>query len=331
MLGPILATVLLTACAGTAPTSDRFAPTVERSSASAGPHLYVADNRAGAIYRFSFVGGLPHVAPDETFAQLPGVYFLGIDASQSIYAATGRTIVKLSSKGTVLGSFSPNASITAFTVDPGGYTYVVPSNHSTVLVFSPKAFQSRVAKPIATLTATGQNTSDLVSIATDPQGRLYGAAIWGLDIFDRPHRTSSQTVTILPPHPKNDDVAWFSGALAFDRQQRLYANIGYQDYCQGRNCGHYNYWLDTNFDALSNWRKPGRSDSMIYAGECYIFASGRLPGTVTGMAVYGGYLDAACSGDVSGVWVYRADRFKRQHAVEQLTGLLAPTDAKVGP
>jgi hypothetical protein len=26
------------------------------------------------------------------------------------------------------------------------------------------------------------------------------------------------------------------------------------------------------------------------------------------MAVYGGYVDAACSGGTAGVWVYRADR-----------------------
>jgi hypothetical protein len=49
------------------------------------------------------------------------------------------------------------------------------------------------------------------------------------------------------------------------------------------------------------------------------------------MAVYGGYIDAACSGDSVGVWVFRAERFKDQSPVEQLTGLVNPTDAKVGP
>jgi|GEM_PF-6653646 len=56
---------------------------------------------------------------------------------------------------------------------------------------------------------------------------------------------------------------------------------------------------------------------------------------VTGMAVFEGYIDAACTnGYASGaaVWVYDANAFgQHQRAVETLSGLTTPSDAKVGP
>jgi len=233
----------------------------------------------------------------------------------------------------VLGSFTVSSQVTEFAVDRDGYAYVIlTSSESQVLAFSPEAFRSGgMAKPIATLTATGYNNR-FGPLATDAAGRLYGGVYFGLDIFDHPHRTSTQSITILPPDPKvNPDWARFSGALAFDEAQKLYANIGYQTYCEGRRCK-AQYWQDTDFDAITGWRKPGRTDSMISAGECSVnYSSYMFGGTVTGMDVHDGYLEAACTGDVVGVWVYRADRFKRQHAIEMLGSLTSPTDAKVGP
>ncbi|MGP8101683.1 MAG: hypothetical protein ACLQHL_13155 [Candidatus Cybelea sp.] len=53
------------------------------------------------------------------------------------------------------------------------------------------------------------------------------------------------------------------------------------------------------------------------------------------MAVFEGYIEAACTnGYASGaaVWVYDANAFgQHQRAVETLSGLTTPSDAKVGP
>lgn len=86
---------------------------------------------------------------------------------------------------------------------------------------------------------------------------------------------------------------------------------------------------------------------MIRGRDCYFAGSGgvqpkrvarpltnyyyRTSGVVTGMAIYAGYVDAACTGDAAAVWVYRANDFYRQNAVEVLTGPTIPTDAKIGP
>jgi len=149
-----------------------------------------------------------------------------------------------------------------------------------------------------------------------------------LNVFDHPRKTSTQSATISVP--KGGWGPRFSGALVFDENNRIYANIGYQDYCEGRGCRSY-YWHLTDFDAISRGLGPGRKDRWIHAGDCAYDYSYRINGTVSGMAVFGGYLDAACRGDTVGVWVYRADAFMRQQAVKTLSGLTAPSDAKIGP
>jgi hypothetical protein len=304
---------------------------------SSSHHLYVADPGSGAIYRYVLTSGLPQTSPDEVFANIPGVEYLGVDRAGNIYAAgsdsSGGFVQKFSAGGALLGKIALNTSVGSFAVDNDGFMYVAPDAYSNqAFTYSPKSFKSSgPAQPIATLTAEGGSTGprEFISIAADDKGHLYDAAYFGLNVFDHPRKTSSQSATIGVP--KGGWKPLFSGALAFDENNRIYANIGYQDYCEGRGCRNY-YWHLTDFDAISRGLGPGRKDRWIHAGECANdYSSYRLNGIVSGMAVFGGYLDAACRADTAGVWVYRADAFMRQHAVETLSGLTRPSDAKIGP
>jgi hypothetical protein len=323
------------ACSSTAePLAFRTIANVATGASKSG-HLYVADPGSNAIYRYDLVDGLPQTFPDEIFATLSNPSSLGVDASGHIYAEASTEVYEFSKNGTVLGYFDIPAA-GAFAVDVQGYTYIAASK-SQIAVYSPKAYQVHgMGKPIATLTASGYNYDDIAYLAADAQQRLYASAWRGIDIWNRPHQTSSkQSLIILHPLPRINSAAWFNEALAFDENQRLYAAVGYQTYC-GSRCKKQ-YWEDTDFDAVTGWLKPGRKDRMIYAGECWLgyttdYSSGyELGGTVTGLAAYGGFLEAACRGDTTEVWVYRADRFGRQHAVETLDGLTAPSDVKIGP
>jgi hypothetical protein len=315
---------------------QRAATSISHGTSSS-RHLYVADPGSGAIYRYALANGLPQTSPDEVFAKVPGVDYLGVDGAGHIYAAGSENssgfVQKFSAAGTLLGKIALDISVGSFAVDNDGFMYVAPDIYGhQAFTYSPKSFKSSGhAKPIATLTAEGGSTgpSEFISIAADDKGRLYDAAYFGLNVFDHPRRTSSQSATIGVP--KGGWGPRFSGALAFDESNRVYANIGYQDYCEGRGCRNY-YWHLTDFDAISRGLGPGRKDRWIHAGECASdYSSYRINGFVSGMAVFGGYLDAACRGGNAGVWVYRADAFMRQHAVETLSGLTRPSDAKIGP
>jgi hypothetical protein len=304
---------------------------------SSSRHLYVADPGSGAIYRYALTNGLPQKSPDEVFAKVPGVEHLGVDRAGHIYAAgsenSGGFVQKFSARGRFLGKFALDISIGSFAVDNDDFMYVAPDIYGhQAFTYSPNSFKSSgSAQPIATLTAEGGSTgpSEFISIAVDDKGRLYDAAYFGLNIFDHPRKTSSQSATIAVP--KGDWAPRFSGAIAFDEHDRVYTNIGYQDYCEGRGCPGY-YWYLTDFDAITRGLGPGRKDRWIHAGDCADdYSSYRNNGIVSGMAVFDDYIDAACLGDTDGVWVYRADAFMRQHAVESLSGLTRPSDAKIGP
>jgi hypothetical protein len=303
---------------------------VGASKTFAHQHLYVADPGSGAIYRYALIDGLPQTTPDKTFASLTNPSRLGVDASGNIYAQTPNTVYKFSKDGTVLGYFTITTP-GAFAVDFEGYTYIGAYAGSQIAVYAPQAYKMHgMVNPIATLTATGGNYNQIVDLATDDKPRLYASAWQGIDIWNHPHQTSPhQSLSILHPLPKINNDAVFNEAMAFDENHRLYAGVGYLSYC-GR-CKQQ-YWEDTDFDAISGWLRPGRKDQMILAGECVdSYSTYMFGGMVTGMDVKDGYLEAACTGDTTAVWVYRADQFARQHAVETLEGLTSPSDAKVGP
>ena len=275
--------------------------------------------------------------PTKFLRKIPGVGYLGVDRAGHIYAAgsdnSGGFVQKFSAAGTLLGKLTLDVSVASFAVDNDGFMYVAPDAYGDqAFTYSPKSFKSSgPAQPIATLTPEGGSSgpSEFISIAADDNGRLYDAAYFGLNVFDHPRKTSSQSATISVP--KGKWAPLFSGALAFDENSRVYANIGYQDYCEGRGCRKY-YWNLTDFDAISRGLGPRRKDRWIHAGDCANdYSSYRENGIVSGMAVFGGYLEAAGRGGTVGVWVYRADAFIRQHAVETLSGLTAPSDAKIGP
>jgi hypothetical protein len=189
------------------------------------------------------------------------------------------------------------------------------------------------------LTAQGSSNgpSEFIGLAAGANGRLYASAFFGLNVYNHPRETSSQSATIALPVR-----GWrptFSGAVAFGDHNRLYANIGFLDYCTGsrRRCHTY-WWHLTDFDAIADALGPHRTDRWILAQNCFAYLNappGKVSGTVTGMAAFDGYVEAACTnayGSNTGVWVYRAEDFGRhQHAVEQLTGVTTPTDAKIGP
>jgi len=337
-LGSCVTAALLAGCGALRQTQGDMQPPIGAPGATTSSHhLYVADPGSGAIYRYALTNGLPQTSPDEVFAKLPGVDYLGVDREGHIYAAGsdsgGGFVQKFSAAGTLLGKIALDTPVGSFAVDKDGFMYVAPEAYKDqAFTYSPKSFKtSGPAQPIATLTAEGGSTvpSEFISIAADDEGRLYDAAYFGLNVFDHPRKTSSQSATIGTP--KGVWEPRFSGALAFDENNRIYANIGYQDYCEGRKCRSY-YWYLTDFDAILRGLGTGRKDRWIHGGDCsFDYSSYRNNGTVSGMAVFGGYLDAACQGGTDGVWVYRADAFDRQHAVETLSGLTRPSDAKIGP
>jgi hypothetical protein len=306
-----------------------------------GPHLYVADAAAGDIERYSLVNGRPQQAPDETFASVPGIEYLGVDHNGFIYGAGNQSgngfVEKYSADGQLRGTATLSMRIATFAVDRDGYFYVAPSAYGYVAyTYAPSAFGEASAEPIATLSATGGSGHDqFVYMATGDHDRLYVAAYDYINVFDHPRKSSSsQSGSFAPPV-----IGWlprFSGALAFDQTNRLYANVEYDGYCVGfhwRRCHAY-FWRLTDFDAVSQPLQRNRKDHIVYAKDCKTLTdapNGWLAGTVTGIAVYGGYIDAACTGDTAGVWVYEANDFEHQHAVEMLSGVSDPTDAKIGP
>jgi hypothetical protein len=169
--------------------------------------LYVADPGSGAIYRYALADGLPQTSPDEVFAKVPGVDYLGVDGAGHIYAAGSENssgfVQKFSAGGALLGKIAIDISVGSFAVDNDGFMYVAPDIYGNqAFTYSPKSFKSSGhAKPIATLTAEGGSTgpSEFISIAADDKGRLYDAAYFGLNVFDHPRRTSSQSATIGVP------------------------------------------------------------------------------------------------------------------------------------
>ena len=251
--------------------------------------MYVADPGSSAIYRYALTNGLPQTSPDEVFAKLPGVDYLGVDRAGHIYAAgsesSGGFVEKFSADGTLLGKIALDTPVGSFAVDNDGYMYVAPYAYKDqAFTYSPKSFKSSgPAQPIATLTAEGGSTgpSEFISIAADDKGRLYDAAYFGLNVFDNPRKTSSQSATIGVPRG-----GWgprFDGAVTFNENNRIYANIGYQDYCEGRKCRYY-YWHLSDFDAISRGLGHGRKDRWIHAGDC-AFNCGyyRINGSVSGI------------------------------------------------
>jgi sugar lactone lactonase YvrE len=92
-------------------------------------HLYVADPGSGAIYRYALVDGLPKTKPDEVFARLPDVRFLGVDSAGNISAAGrasagGGFVQVFSPAGKLLGKAQLGVPIAAFAVGLAGYMYV---------------------------------------------------------------------------------------------------------------------------------------------------------------------------------------------------------------
>ncbi|HEY2473686.1 MAG TPA: hypothetical protein VGI19_02690, partial [Candidatus Cybelea sp.] len=278
VLGACVAALAVAACAGMPASPGGVGPRSTHSLSSSFSHLYVADPGSGAIYRYPLVDGLPQTTPDETFAQLPNVDHLGVDAGGNIYATAGQTIDRFAGDGTLTGYFTVPTAVGAFAVDRRGFTFVVTSS-AQISVYSPKAYQTHgSAKPIATLSAVGYNYDQILFLATDASGLVYAATWFALDIWKHPHRTSSeQSLSIQPPLPKiNPGSALFNGALAFDEGGRLYAGIGYSSYCEPR-CKKQ-YWMDTDFDAIHGLLRPGRADRMIYAGECSLNYSSYMVG-----------------------------------------------------
>ncbi len=196
--------------------------------------------------------------------------------------------------------------------------------------YAPDAFTETSALPIATLTAPG-TSAQFSSLAVGASDRLYSAASQQVDVFDHPHNSASapSATFVVPSGPW---VPVFEGALAFDEHDRFYGNLQYLGYCN-RRCSRTTYrYLYTDFDKVLDPLQSSRKDRVVDGTGCKMWTSapnGWLPGQVTGMAVYGGYIDAACTGETVGVWVFRADSFSKQKPVEEL--LVNPTDAKIGP
>lgn len=334
---------LLSGCGALSPSLPKgqdYVVHADRAVAqNASQHLYVADPGSGAIYRYAIVNGLPETSPDETFAKISGADFLGVDRNGRIYAGgndEGGFVARFAPSGKLLATIQLGISVGAFAVDRDGFMYVSPGQ-SQAYTYSPKSFQSGgQAQPIATLTAQGSSDA-FVALSVDANNRLFASANDGINVYDYPRKTSSQTATIALPAR-----GWkpqFNGALAFDDSDRLYADIGFVDYCAGgkRRCHAY-WWHLTDFDAIENGLSSRRRDGWTLAQNCYTEFNappGRYPGHVTGIAVFRGYIEAACNNSYASdavVWVYHAHEFgQRQKAVEALGGLTAPTDAKVGP
>jgi hypothetical protein len=322
-----------------APGAILQAATAPSQGTSSNRHAYVADPGSGAIYRYALVNGLPQSAPDETFAKVPNAHFLGVDEKGNIYAAgptsSAGFVREFSPNGKLVGKATLGISIGAFAVGAAGFFYASSGNNQA-FTYAPTALHRQgVAKPIAMLTAEGSSNgpTQFVSMAEDVNGRLYAAAFGGINVYYHPHRSSSENFTIALPK-----VGWgpyFGGAVAFDQANRVYANVQYLGYCGGR-CRKYQ-WRLTDFYAISGLGHR-REDRWILAKNCYANAEappGRISGDVTGMAVFDGYIEAACTdvyGSNTSVWVYHADEFGvHQQAVETLGGLVAPSDVKIGP
>ncbi|HEY2476268.1 MAG TPA: hypothetical protein VGI19_15885 [Candidatus Cybelea sp.] len=305
------------------------------ATSSGGPHLYVADGTT--IYRFALVNGLPNTTPEKVFATGPTVGFLGVDGSGAIYAAgtsgTGAGFIeKYDGNGTLEGTAKLEEKVGAFAVDSQGYMYVgIGGGADFAFTYAPNIFKEASAQPIATLMAKGGY--QFVKLAVGDRGRLYTAAFQNVNVFYHPHQSASGPSATFKTPP----ISWspvFPAALAFDENNRFYGSLSYLDYCN-RRCSRTKYkFLYTDFDNVLHPLAANRSDHIVYGRGCRIRTSapyGWTPGYVTGMAVYGGYIDAACSGDTVGVWVFRANRFGHQYPLERLSGLVNPTDAKVGP
>lgn len=314
--------------------ADRAVAPVRQASGT--HHLYVADPGTGAIYRYALVNGLPATSPDETFALVPNVAHLGVDDQHNIYAAgssrAGGFVQKYSPAGVLLGSVQLATAIASFAVDHDGYFYVAPNEYGNeAFTYSPAAFDSSGStQPVATLTASGGSSglNAFISMAANSDGHLYAATYYGINVYDDPHQTSQQSATITAPQGKWEPV--FDGAVGFDEVGRLYADLGYQDYCLKQCSGQY--WRDTDFDWVEDGLTSKRKDNLILAGDCAFKDSAyELPGTVTGLAVFDGYVEAACYGDKTAVWVYKQDAFGQQHSLEKLGTVTRPSDAKIGP
>jgi hypothetical protein len=318
-----------------------------RADTSTNGHLYVADSGSGIIYRYALIDGLPQTSPDKRFADVPQVRNLGVDRKGNIYATNSvngvGVVRKFSPNGKLVGKARLGTSIVAFAVGAGGFFYA-SSGNDQAFTYAPSAFHHRgIAAPVAVLTATGGSNGPIVfiSMAEDASGRLYASAQAGINVYYHPHRTSSQNFTIGLPRQKwaRRWDPWYGGAVAFGEASLLYANVQYHVYCSGgpKRCQNY-WWHLTDFDAISGLGHK-REDRWILAENCYTSVGGppgRLSGNVTGMAVFDGYIEAACTntpyGSSTAVWVYKADAFGvHQPAVETLSGLDAPTDVKVGP
>jgi hypothetical protein len=114
---------------------------------SSSRHLYVADPGSGAIYRYALTNGLPQTSPDEVFAKIPGVDYLGVDRAGHIYAAgsnnSGGFVQKFSAGGTLLGKIALDISVGSFAVDNDGFMYVAPDAYGDqAFTYSPKSFKS---------------------------------------------------------------------------------------------------------------------------------------------------------------------------------------------
>jgi hypothetical protein len=338
---------LLVGCMNVAQPSTPTS-SLSRSSSSSAAHLYVVDSLNGKIYRYPLTGGLPQTSPDELFATVPGAKYLGVDGAQNIYAAgssgTAGFIEKFSAGGTLLGTAQLGVQVSGFAVDSDGYLFVAPGSDSVVNTYAPSAIGSgSTAQPIATLTGEHQGGSGYHAapgLTIAGRGPLYQASVELINVFNHPRKTSQESSTIKKP--RLGYAPEYGGALALDDTGDLYADVGFGDYCEGplHACSPF-YWYLTDFDALSTTHGK-RHGEMLRARNCYFAGSSgarpdsryyyyRASGVVTGMAVYDGYVDAACTGDDSAVWVYRAGEFAHQKPVEALTGATIPTDAKVGP
>ncbi len=342
---------MLAGCSGShGGQADAFAPVTsaaQHARSGGSTHLYVADQGAGAVLRYALADGLPSTLPEETFATIPNVQFLGVDRKGTIYAAgTNRDgftpgsgeigfVQKYDANGTLLGSATLGLGIAAFAVDADGYMYVNDNPWGNqVKVFSPSAFGNGLAQPVALLEANGRKGSDsFVYLAAGSGDRLYAAAYEAVNVFDHPHRPAmTQDATVAAPSGAFRPV--FDGAMTFDSTNHLVANLEYLDYCAGKDerCLRKYRYLVTDFDSLLRPLQTGRRDRIVMGSDCYSWGSGgRISGTVTGMADYSGYIEAACQGMTESVWVYRAGDFHDQRALESLGGLSYPTDVKVGP
>jgi hypothetical protein len=347
---PVFAT-LVSSCNGATPPNVQSSAAFRRAPSS-DVHLYVVDSVGGKIYRYPLSNGLPQATPDEVFATVANGKFLGVDRAHNIYVAGSNTstgfVEKFSPKGSPLGTAQLGVTVAAFATDADGYFYVVPgTNAGEVYTYSPSAIGSgSTAQPVAVLTGKTQGGGGYESPGLAIEGRapLYQAGILWINVFDHPRKTSYESVAIK--RPRLGFAPYFDGALAVTGSGQLYANIGFGDYCEGsrRSCRPY-YWYLTDFGAISRDLVRDKFN-VIRARNCFFAGSSgarrraqpssgsfyyRSSGVVTGMAVFDGYVDAACTGDASAVWVYRADDFVHQKPVEVLSGPTIPTDAKIGP